>query len=187
MVKRETLASRRKKPLDTFQAKRGRGRPTHVSPSETYGRAGNYRFIFDQVWDRLWPLLSEAQSESEVIAAFQQGASPYDRQFLPWIGQLALRVLREPKFPKRRSAQVDFFADSLAAIGDVTPRRSRDICAQERSKEKAAQRADHIIRYEFFVECSCGYKGQSRDHACPDCGAKIVFNVDFAPGSVSME
>src|SRR5579859_7973148 len=136
MAKREITTSRRKKPLDTLQKKRGRGRPTHVRPSEIFGRAGNYRFIFDQVWDRLWPLLSVVQTEAEVIEAFQQGASPYHAQFVPWVGELALRVLREPKFTNRRSAQVDFFADSLAAVGDVTPRRSRDICAQERAREK---------------------------------------------------
>ncbi len=158
-----------------------------MRPSEILGRAGNYRFIFDQVWDRLWPLLSRAHSEAEVIAAFQQGASPYDGQFLPWIGELALRVLREPKFPKRRSAQVDFFADSFAAVGVVTPRRSRDICTQGRAKERLAQRAHHIIRYEYYVECSCGYKGHSWEHACPDCGAKIVFDVGLAPISAFMQ
>jgi hypothetical protein len=186
MTNHRTAVTRRKKTIDTFQAKRVRGRPARMRPSEILGRAHNYQFIFDQVWDRLWPLLAESQSEAEVIAAFQGAASPYDGQFLPWIGKLALQVLREPKFPKRRSAQIDFFAESLAAVGVVTPRRSRDICAQERVKEKLAQLAHHIIRYEFYVECSCGYKGQSRDHGCPDCEAKIVFESDFTPISAFM-
>lgn len=186
MTIRDKAASKRKKPIDTFQTKRGRGRSARVRPSEVFGRASNYQFIFDQVWERLWPLLSQAQSEAEVLEAFQKGAIPYDGQFLPWIGKLALQVLREPKFPKRRSAQIDFFAESLAAVGVVTPRRSRDICAQERAKERLAQLAHHIIRYEFYIECSCGYKGQSRDHACPDCAAKIVFEWDSSPISAFM-
>jgi hypothetical protein len=186
MKNRKTVLSKRKRALDTFQPKRARGRIARMRPSEIFGRARHYQFIFDQVWDRFWPLLSEAQSEEAVIEAFQKGASPYDGQFVPWGGKLALEVLREPKFPKRRSAQVDFFAESLAAIGVVTPRRSRDICAQERAKERVAKLAHRIIRYEFYVECSCGYKGQSRDHACPDCGAKIVFETDSLPISAFM-
>src|SRR5260370_23263028 len=138
MPKGETVTSRRKKTIDRFQAKRARGRPARMRPSEILGRAGSYRFIFDQVWDRLWPLLSRAHSEAEVIAAFQQGASPYDGQFLPWIGELALRVLREPKFQKRRSAEVYFFADLFASVGVVTPRRPRDCSTHRREKKKVA-------------------------------------------------
>jgi hypothetical protein len=181
MPNHKIVVTRRKKTVDIFQPKRPRGRSARVRPSEVFGRASNYQFIFNQVWDRFWPLLSKAQSEAEVTEAFQKGATPYDGQFLPWVGKLALQVLSEPKFPKRRLAQIDFFAESLAAVGVVTPRRSRDICAQERAKEKLAQLAHHIVRYEFYVECSCGYKGQSRDHACSDCGAKIVFERDSIP------
>jgi hypothetical protein len=141
-----------------------------MRPSEIVGRAGNFRYCLTQVWDRLWPLLSKAQNEEDVIKAFQEGASPYTKNFMPSLAALTLTVIREPRFPKRREPQANFLADSLAAMGVVTPRRSRDICAQERAKEK---RAHHIIRYEFFVECSCGYKGRSRDHACARCGAKI--------------
>jgi hypothetical protein len=121
----------------TVLAKRGRGRPARVRPSEIRGRADNYRFIFSQVWERL-----------------------HDR-----------------KFPKRRQAQINFVADSLAGLGRIAPRRSRDICADERAK---AKRAHHIIRYEVYVECSCGYKGRSRNHACPKCRTRI----DFGFGSI---
>ena len=37
------------------------------------------------------------------------------------------------------------------------------------------EHAHQIIRYEFYVECSCGYKGHSRNHACRKCGAQIDF------------
>jgi hypothetical protein len=83
-----------------------------------------------------------------------------------------------PRFPQLSQfttetiqvARINFLADSLAALGVVVPRRSRDICAAERAK---AKREHHVIRYEFYVECSCGYKGPSKDHACRRCGAKI--------------
>ncbi len=52
--------------------------------------------------------------------------------------------------PLRREAQINFLADSLAGRGLVSPRRSRDICAQERATEKRRHR---IIRQEFYVEC----------------------------------
>jgi hypothetical protein len=158
---------------------RGRGRPARVRASEIAGRADNFRWILNEVWDRLWPLLSGTTTQEDVITAFQAGASPYDREFAPALAGLALQVLRDPKFPKRREPQIAFLADSLAGLGRVSPRRSRDICEQHRAEQK---RAHHIIRYEFWIECSCGHKGRSRDHACPKCGAEIVFGFDFASG-----
>ena len=175
MRKRSKTVKNPKFPLDTMLAKRGRGHPAKVRPSEICGRAENYRMIFDQVWDRLWPHLSGAQSQAQVISALQDGAKPYDREFIPW-AELMLGVLKEKKFPKRREAQINFVADSLAGLGSVTARRSRDICDQERAIERQAHK---IIRYEFYIECSCGYKGRSRDHGCPKCGAKIIF--EWAP------
>ena len=135
------------------------------------GRAENYRTIFDQVWDRLWPQLSRAQSPADVVNALQEGANPYHSQFIP-LAELMLEVLKEKKFPKGREAQINFVADSLAGLGRVTPRLSRDICDRERAIEKKAHK---IIRYEYYIECSCDYRGMSRDHACPKCGAEIVF------------
>jgi hypothetical protein len=155
---------------------RGRGRPPKILSSEVYGRAENWRDILDQVWDRLWPLLSNAHSEGEVTKAFQDGARPYDQNFAPGLSALTLQVLRESTLPKRRKPLQRFLADSLAGVGVVTPRRSRDICAQERTKRKSAHR---ILRYEYYVECSCGYGGRSKNHACPKCGAEILFPVSI--------
>ena len=166
-------------PLDTVPEKRRPGRRAQLRPSEIAGRAANNRWILNQVWDRLWPFLSKAQTEEEVVKAFQEvvkafqeGASPYDRGFMPFLAGLIIKVMNEPKFPTRREARINFLADSLAGVGCVTPRRSRDICEQERAK---AKRNHHIICYEFYVECSCGHKGRSRSHACPKCGARIFF------------
>ena len=149
-----------------------RGRPPTIGASEVYGRAENFRDNLAQVWDRLWPLLSNARSEGEVTKAFQDGARPYDQNFAPGLSALTLQVLQESTLPKRQEPLQRFLADSLAGVGVVTPRRSRDICAQERAKRK---RAHHIVRYEFYIECSCGYEGPSRNRACPKCGAEILF------------
>jgi len=166
----EKTAKRPKKALDTYAQKRGRGRPRWVNPSETAGRGNNYRGIFNLIWDALYPLLSVAQTDQDVISAFEKAAPGYVREFMPALAPLVLQVIHARNFPKRRQAQVNFTADSLAAYGQVSARRSRDICQRERLKEK---KAHHIIRYEFKIECSCGYKGFSRDHACPRCKAEI--------------
>ena len=155
--------------LDTFSTKPGPGRPPKVSASEIQGRAYNNRGILDSVWDRLSTPLLEAQTEDDVINAFQKG-HPYMRDFMPDLAPLMFKILKDKDFPKRRQAQINFLADSSAGLGLVTPRRSRDICAEGRAK---ARQPHHIIRYEYYVECSCGYNGHSRDHACPACGTRI--------------
>jgi len=174
MQKRERAAKKLKNPVDRGSRKRGRGRPPKVRYSDIRGRADNNRFMLGQVWDRLWPKLSRAQTDQEVIDAFVGEAQPYAPSFVPSLANLVFRVLREPKFPKRRDAQINFLADSLAGLGYVAPRSSRDICQKDRAREK---RAHHIIRYEFYVECSCGFKGRSRNHACRKCGAEIDFGL----------
>jgi len=143
-----------------------------MRPSEIHGRADNYRFIFDRIWDHLWPRLSRAQTEQEAVDAFLELASPYAQEFVPGLANLIIRVLQDPGFPKRREAQINFMADSLAGLGYVAPRSSRDICQKERARQK---RAHHILRYEVYIVCSCGFKGHSHNHACPKCGAEIDF------------
>jgi hypothetical protein len=169
MTRHKESAERPQNWPDVAPKKRGRGRPPKVRPSEIKGRADNYRGILQNVWEQLWPALSEAQTEDDVIAALQN-ARPYDREFAAW-ASLFLAVLKERSFPRRQRARINFLADSLAGTGIVSPRRSRDICAAERAKEK---RTHHIIRCEFYVECSCGYKGPSKDRACRKCGAAIL-------------
>ena len=98
-------------------------------------------------------------------------AAPYRDYFIGYPA-LILSILKDPKFPKTDNGRIHFLADSAAGFGDVSPRRSRDICAADRARLK---RANHIIRYEYHIECSCGFEGPSINHACPDCGAKIEF------------
>jgi hypothetical protein len=120
--------------------------------------------------------LVKARTEEDVIRAFDQHPS-YKEQFKPLAG-LILKVLRGKDFPKTPKAQMRFLAESLAGRGLVTPRRARDICEQERKREKTAH---HIIRFEWYIECSCGYKGRSKNHACPNCEAKINFEFGTNP------
>jgi hypothetical protein len=158
-----------KKGLDSDPPKR-RGPHRQIAPTTVLGRADNYRTILQQVWDSVWPSLLEAQNTEGVIKALEN-ARPYDRDLAPWAATI-FGVLNEKRFPKRKKARVNFIADSIAGIPNVSARRSRDICVEERARRKRVQ---HIIRYEFYIVCSCGRKGHSIDHACPKCGAQIQF------------
>ncbi len=177
MPNRRKPAKKPEKALDTFSKRRARGRPASVDPSVLLGRAEDYHYQFGQVWKRLWPRLSHAQTDQDVIDAFVAEAQPYAPNFMPGLANLVTRVLRDPKFPKRHEAQIVFLADSLAGLSYVTPRSSRDICQRERIRVK---RAHHIIRWEVYVECSCGFKGRSRDLACRKCGTEIDFGFSSA-------
>lgn len=159
-----------KKTLDSILPKRGRGRPPKISASEVLDRADDYRDFLRLVWDEVWPSLSKSETDDDVKRGFQN-AAPYKRGEFVGKAALVLSILKEPRFPKRRQTRINFLADSFAGLGVVTPRRSRDICARERAR---TQHTTYIIRYEFYVECSCGYKGHSENHACPKCGAPIL-------------
>jgi hypothetical protein len=159
--------------LDTLSQKRGRGRPVKVVPSAVRGRADNWRISLGRHWSDLEASLLAAladQSADEVSKAFD-AVMPGNNEFPPH-AELILRVLGDPRFPKRKKARINFLADSTAGLGLVTPRRSRDICAEERAE---AVRKHQILRYEFWIVCSCGYKGISENHACKKCGAVVYF------------
>jgi hypothetical protein len=169
----ESMRMEAKKGLDSNSPK-PRGPHRQIEPTTVLGRADNYRWILQQVWDSVWPSLSGAQSPEDIIKALEN-ARPYDREFVPWAAAI-LGILKEERFPKRRKARANFIADSIAGIPNVSPRRSRDICVEERARRK---RAHHIIRYEFYIVCSCGRKGHSVNHACPKCRAEIQIQPDL--------
>lgn len=170
MAKRKQSSRKPTNPLDRASEGRPRGRPG-VRASEIEGRAYHYRLIFEEIWDVVGESLLKAQTEENVIQVLQRDGR-YTNEFAP-IASLVLEVLRDPDFPKRkREAQIGFLADSLAGRGWITPRTSRDICERGRAREKHAQ---HIIRCEVYVECSCGYKGPALDNACRKCKAEIPF------------
>ena len=157
---------------DTFSGKRGRGRPYKIRAGEVTGRAYNYRIIFSQIWKSVDEQLVGSKTEAEILQALEKTA--YRREFESEAA-LILSVLRDRDFPKRdRDARINFLADSIAARGVVTPRTSRDICARERAMERKKS-PFQIVRHEYYVECSCGYKGPAHSDACRKCGAEIDF------------
>jgi len=168
MPKRQRDAKRPQKPLDMVFAKRGRGR-IGISRSEVRNRADDYRELLRQWWDVIGEPLLRAKTREDVMHAFDGPGLYRKEEFVPCLAGLILKVLRDPKFPKKRSAQINFLADSLAARGRVSPRRSRDVCAQERAKP-----THYIVRQEFYIDCTCGYEGPARQGACPECGTDIV-------------
>jgi hypothetical protein len=180
MPKDQKPTQRPEKRLDTFSEKRGRGRPPNILPTVVFGRAANYRMILMQVWPKLRdPLLAAgAVTEEDVTKAFETHAQPYAQNFVPGLASYILEVIHERKFPTRLKAQVHFLADSLAGRPNVGSRRSRDICGEERAKE-SGKSPHKILRREYYVECSCGYKGPARNDACRKCGATISLLPEF--------
>jgi hypothetical protein len=159
--------------LDTALEKPRRGRPLKIEPSWVRDRADNYRYIFGLIWKCVWPRLSTAKTRQDVIQAFSGTNVGGYATDLVIAADLILQVLQDHKFPKhKRQAQINFLSDSIAGYGRVTPRTSRDICERERARIKKVY---SVLRYEFYIECSCGYAGHSRNHACPLCEAAIEF------------
>ena len=192
MQKRKKSQMETKKPLDAFSEKRPRGRPG-VPSSEVALRAENYRRMFwlnrldkkkkEYVRDKPseWAIrLLASKTVEDVEGAFQTGGLSIRNEFRP-LFPLILEVLREGTFPKKRETHLDFLADSIAARGDVAPRTSRDICEKGRAKQR--RRSPHkILRHEYYVECSCGYKGAAHNNACRKCGAEIELSLDELMG-----
>ncbi len=150
---------------DAPSKKRGRGRPANIDPSVVVGSADTYRLWFEQLWSKLGPRLLAARSSEEIGRAVREIAPDVSVSLAPY-SELILKIVRDPRFPAIRSvSQVHFLADSLGGQGFVKPRRSREICAEERSRVRHV-----IVRQEYYIECSCGYKGPALDGACRECG-----------------
>ena len=172
------LVSPKPKKRQSSVSSRGRGRPPRVPPELLGSRADYIESSLKQVWNTLGPGLLAAKTVADVAEAFEQGATPYIGQVVsPDWYKLVLTVLNERRFPKTKNAQVGFLAKSVAGWGEISARRSRDITETERKKNRVRNR---ILRYEFYVECSCGYKGQSMNHACPECKAAIDWRGHLA-------
>jgi len=173
----ENGLKRPQKGLDTVFQKRPVGRPHRMPGSEVWGRSQNLRLQFEQIWNTVGARLLRAETEGDVLTALDSAGQYWRDQLGPGtIPSLILSILRDPKFPKQRvKQQINYLADSLGAWGTLSPRRSRDICEEERRKEKQEH---HIIRREFYIECSCGYHGAALNNACRWCGTKIPDTFD---------
>jgi hypothetical protein len=124
-----------------------------------------------------------ANEAGEVVEAFEKHAQAYAREFVPRFAEDILKVMNEPKFPERPQPQINFLADSLAGRRYVETRTSCNICGKERAKERAKS-PHQIIRKEFYVECSCGYKGPALNDACRKCGAQISHLPEIVSGNM---
>ncbi len=157
---------------DPYSEKRLKGRPRKIPLNWVIGRAYNHRIQLRQAWPRLEAPLLSAQTVEEVQTAFEKYGQPYANDFVPARTSDILALIRDPKFPKRPEARINFLADSLGGRPNLSLRTSRDISEKERARQRRKSQ-HHIIRHEFYIECSCGYKGPARNNACPKCGAEI--------------
>jgi len=126
------------------------------------------------MWNDLASGLFSAKDLADAERVFESDPVRYNAiGAMPAWYALIPQILRERTFPQTRDAQIKFLADSLAGWGEISPRRSRDLCAKARTQ---SARATRILRFEFYIVCSCGYEGPSLDHACRRCDARIEFN-----------
>ena len=158
-----------KKKRSTGRGGRGPlGRPG-VDRARVVQSADQFRVMLSDFWPGLAPSLLAAQSPDDVTRAFEPfpllGSS-----FVPQWSDLIWNIIHDRKFPRVRSkAQIGFLSDSLGAQGAVKPRRSREICAEERKKERNKKK-HVIVRRDYYIECTCGYEGPASRGACPNCG-----------------
>lgn len=163
MAKRTKGDNKPKKGLDSLLPKRPRGRPG-IRRSPVRKNADHYRMLLSEHWKVVGEPLLQAETPEEVAAAFGEVPEVQRVYLVPSLAELILRIRREPLFPKTREAQIGFLADSLGARGKVSSRRSRDICVEERKTM-----VHWIVRRDFYIKCSCGYKGPALRGACPKC------------------
>lgn len=172
MARFKKPASASEDPLDKASGKRGKGRPQQIPREWVSGHSKNYRYQLTEVWPRLSGPLVNAKAEEQIVSVFQEHGQPYTSEFVPRLASDNLELIRDPDFPKTADARIGFLADSLAGRPNVSFRSSRDICGKERAKE-CAKSPHKIIRKEFYIECTCNYKGPALDNACRKCGAQI--------------
>ena len=165
------LKKRRKPPpkgLDKVLRKRRRGRPG-VRKSEIQGRAYDYGLTLKQHWDVLAEPFLKAQSEEEFKRLLEKAPEHVRSKLGPNLFPAVEKIREDPKFPVKATTQIAYFAESFAGLGRISPRRSRDICAEGRKKKRHT-----IIRQDYYIECTCGYEGPAKHGACPDCGTLTV-------------
>lgn len=145
------------------------------------GRASNYEFQLKEVWDRLATPLLCAKTAAEVTVAFRECAQPYVGEFVPGLSSDILLLLNDPDFPQRGMPEIKFLARSLAGRPSLSFRTSRDIC--EKAAAQGKLKSHHrILRREFYIECSCGYRGPALDNNCRKCGAEPQLSIDVWTG-----
>jgi hypothetical protein len=136
--------------------KQHRGRQRELPRNWVTGRAYDLRIQLQLVWPTLGGPLLAARTEEEVKAAFEEHGKSYAHHFVPERVSDIFTLIQHPRLPRRQKAQINFLADSLGGRPDLSLRRSRDICEEERAKQRRKSK-HRIIRNEFYIECTCGY------------------------------
>jgi len=165
----------------TDQSKNKRGRHNLLPPSTVTGHASNFEFQLNEVWEKLEKPLLNSKTPDEVTEAFNKFAGPYDREFVPRLSSDILLLLNDPDFPQRPLPRTRFLARSLAGRSVLSFRRSRDIC-EEADREEKRKSPHRILCREFYIECSCGYRGPALDDCCRKCGAEPQLSFDIWTG-----
>jgi len=177
----------RQKAVDTFSGESGnltenrRGRHRILPWDTVTGRASNYEYQLGEIWGRLQAPLLAAQTAHQITAAFQEFGQPYAGDFVPRLSSDILSLLSDHDFPQRAIPRIRFLARSLAGRPNLRFRSSRDICEKADAQEK--RKSPHrILRREFYIECSCGYRGPALDNNCRKCGAEPQLSIDLWTG-----
>lgn len=162
-----------KKSLDRVSVKavenrKQRGRRPLIPSNFVAGRAHNYNIVLTAYWPDIGKALLSSKTKEDAEAALQGVYESQRPPFMP-VAYLIPEILGEKKFPKTEKAQIKFIAESLAGDGKISPRRARDICLQEKLKVHHV-----IIRQEYYIECSCGYRGPAKNGGCQKCGTTDV-------------
>lgn len=176
----------KKKPkslLTAFRERRGRKRA--LEPQTIVEHADYVLKVVASLRDRIaWDKLEAAKTEAEAESAIAR-VPPFYRDILKERLAAILVWVREGKFPKKNlERKMRHLADSIAGDVLLSPRRSRDICYEER-KRPASKNVGMILRREFYIECTCGYRGPASRGACTRCGTRkpspeLLFEIAVA-------
>lgn len=150
--------------------KKKRGPNRKIDPHIALGNADALQAQLTHAWPRLGKQLLAAQSAPELWEVVKSGQGIISNMHDFTFSERMFQIIHDRQFPRvRAKSQIHFLADSMGGCGLVTPRRSREICAQERAKVE-----HQILRREFYIECSCGYEGPALDGSCRKCGTSTL-------------
>jgi hypothetical protein len=145
-----------------------RGRKRRIHPENVVRAANDLFKLLEFCKNQIdWGKLQIAKTEEAAALAFERVAPPYRERLNLWVAAIPEWAL-EGKFPKTNlERKMHHLADSIAAEGFLSPRRCRDVCLEERKRQ---EQLGMILRREFYIECTCSYRGPAKGGGCPQCG-----------------
>lgn len=136
-------------------------------------------------WDKLEAARTKAEAEPAIARV-----PPFYRKILRDRLTAILKWVKEGKFPKKNlERKMRHLADSIGGDVLLSPRRSRDICYEYR-KRPASEQDGMLLSREFYVECTCGYRGPAKRGACARCGTRRPspwLQAEMQVGSMELE